>query len=106
MKKFTHLTAAALFTALLLTTSAPLLAADTDAVDSKKTASKKETQKKITDRNHPDYVRCRSESVIGSLAKKRRICLTNREWVEANRQGHRKSREFIEDMQVGSNTNN
>jgi hypothetical protein len=62
--------------------------------------------KKITDRRHPDYIRCRSQPIIGSLARKRRVCMTNSQWVAANREGSRKSRQYIEDMQVGSNTSN
>ena len=37
---------------------------------------------KITDKNHPDFVRCRTEDVIGSRAKKKRMCMTNRQWLE------------------------
>jgi|GEM_PF-2564288 len=53
------------------------MAADTD-----KAVEPSKKPKKITDRRHPDYVRCRSEPIIGSLARKRRICMTNAEWVE------------------------
>lgn len=56
----------------------------------------KVTKKKIKDRRHPDYVRCRSESIIGSLAKKRRVCMTNRQWTEAAREGNAYSREMVE----------
>lgn len=55
--------------------------------------------KKITDRNHPEYVRCRSEPVIGSLARKKRVCMTNREWAAHNREGSKRSREFVDDNQ-------
>lgn len=58
---------------------------------------------KITDRNDPDYVRCRSESVIGSKAQKRRICMTNAEWKAHLREGSKRANEFIEDMRVGLN---
>lgn len=62
--------------------------------------------KKIKDRRHPDYVRCRSEPIIGSLARKRRICMTNREWIAHNNEGNRRSKEFVQDMQTGMNTSN
>ena len=62
--------------------------------------------KKITDRRHPDYMRCRSEPIIGSLARKKRICMTNAEWAAHNQEGSRRSKEFVEDMQVGQNPSN
>jgi len=77
------------------------MAADTD-----KAVEPSKKPKKITDRRHPDYVRCRSEPIIGSLARKRRICMTNAEWVEYVRAGSRDSRQFVEDMQSGENTSN
>ncbi|GAB5487817.1 MAG: hypothetical protein Pars2KO_13870 [Parasphingorhabdus sp.] len=54
----------------------------------------------INDRRHPDYVRCRNYSVIGSLAKKRRVCMTNKEWVVYIREGNRRSRQMMEDGQA------
>ncbi|WP_417610623.1 hypothetical protein [Parasphingorhabdus sp.] len=57
--------------------------------------------KKISDRRHPDYVRCRSEPVIGSLAKKRRVCMTNAEWAAYVRTGSRNAKEFVADNQPG-----
>ena len=61
--------------------------------------------KPVTDKRHPDYVRCRSKPVIGSLAKKKRICMTNQEWKVAKREGSKRSRELVEDLQVGMNNN-
>lgn len=61
--------------------------------------------KKITDKKHPDYIRCRTKSVIGSLAKKERICMTNTEWAAVNREGSKRSREMVEDLAVGMNNN-
>ena len=77
-------------------TASPAMAADTDNTEAQ---SKK--PKKITDRRHPNYVRCRSEPIIGSLARKRRVCMTNQEWVEYTQIGSRNSREFVEDNQPG-----
>ena len=51
----------------------------------------------ITDKNHPDYVRCKSESVIGSRAKRKRTCMTNREWALVERRGNEQSKEFAGD---------
>ncbi|MEH6714176.1 hypothetical protein [Parasphingorhabdus flavimaris] len=67
--------------------------------------SKSKAPQKITDRRHPDYVRCRSEPIIGSLARKRRICMTNAEWAEYVKAGSRDSKQFVEDMQVGIDQN-
>ena len=71
------------------------------ASDAKNEETKSKAPKKITDRRHPDYVRCRSEPIIGSLSRKRRICMTNNEWVEYTRVGSRDSRDFVEDAQPG-----
>jgi len=56
---------------------------------------------KITDRSHPDYVRCRSEPVIGSLVRKRKICMTNSEWEQYARSGNADSRRFLDDIAKG-----
>ena len=60
-----------------------------------------EKPEKITDRSHPDYIRCRSEPVIGSRAKRKRTCLSNREWARVSREGNRSSRDFVGDNQPG-----
>lgn len=60
---------------------------------------------KITDKSHPDYIRCRSEPVIGSRAKKRRVCLTNREWEEFGRRGNDVARRTVEENASGMTTN-
>ncbi len=58
-------------------------------------------KEKITDRRHPDYVRCKRQKVIGSLAKRRKVCMTNAQWAEAARAGNRGSREIVQDNQPG-----
>jgi hypothetical protein len=60
---------------------------------------------KITDRKHPDYVRCRTKPVIGSLAKKKRVCMTNSQWAAVNQESSKRSRELVEDLAVGMNNN-
>jgi hypothetical protein len=57
----------------------------------------------ITDKTHPDYVRCRSERVIGSLAKRTKTCMTNREWEVASRVGNQGARDIVQSQQVGMN---
>ena len=44
--------------------------------------------------------------VIGSLTKKKRICMTNAEWVQYTRTGSRDANQFVEDMQTGLQTSN
>lgn len=61
------------------------------------------TAQPITDKSHPDYVRCRSERVIGSLAKRKKTCMTNQEWEMASRAGNRGARDIVESQQVGMN---
>lgn len=61
------------------------------------TSVEKAKEEKITDKNHPDYVRCRSESVIGSRAKKRRVCLTNAEWERVARDGNATANRIVDD---------
>ena len=53
--------------------------------------------KKITDRRHPDYIRCRKESIIGSLSRKRKVCVTNKEWAVDSREGNRRAKEVVTD---------
>ncbi len=61
---------------------------------------------KITDRTHPDYIRCRSEKVIGSLAKKRKRCMTNREWKMVSAEGNKRANELVEEHRATSVSNN
>lgn len=64
-------------------------------------ATKAKTPEKITDRRHPDYVRCRLEPVIGSLAKKQRVCMTNQQWAAHIQEGNRRANQFVSDMDGG-----
>jgi hypothetical protein len=57
--------------------------------------------KKITDKTHPDYVRCKSEAMIGSRAKRKRTCMTNKEWELTARRGNEATRDFVQDNQPG-----
>lgn len=61
----------------------------------------RDAQGKILDRSHPDYVKCRTESVVGSRAKKRRVCLSNREWAQVARQGNGMAAALIEGGRAG-----
>ena len=52
---------------------------------------------KITDKNDPNYMRCRTESVIGSRAKKKRVCMTNTQWAEYHRDNNALANALVED---------
>lgn len=55
------------------------------------------------DRRDPDYVRCRSIEVTGSLVKKDRVCRTNREWEALRTRGNSDAERFIEQSRTGTN---
>ena len=50
------------------------------------------------DRGHPQYIRCRKEEVIGSLARKLRVCRTNAEWAKYADIGNQNARDTVESM--------
>lgn len=77
------------------TTSAAAAPASTDA------PAAAQSDLPVTDKNHPDFVRCRSSRVIGSLAKRTKTCMTNKEWEEVARTGNRGARDIVESQQVG-----
>lgn len=63
--------------------------------------AKQIAQKKITDRSHPDYKRCRREPIIGSLARMRTVCMTNREWEKFAQRGNAGARSLLDDISKG-----
>ena len=65
-----------------------------------------EPKEKITDRSHPDYVRCRTERVIGSLAKRKKTCMTNREWAEVAREGNAFANEMVDEHRANATSGN
>jgi hypothetical protein len=48
--------------------------------------------------SHPYYIKCRKTEVIGSLAKKLRVCRTNEQWKESAARGNDTAREAVEAM--------
>lgn len=90
----TLLAATALAAAIALPAT-PLAAQDAGA----------EQASKITDKNHPDFIKCRTERVIGSLAKRRKTCLTNRQWEEFARRGNDNARRTVEENAAGMTGN-
>jgi hypothetical protein len=82
-----------------------VLAAPAAAQDAGETSSQEEGEAQITDKQHPDYTVCRTKSVIGSRAKKRRVCLTNREWARVAREGRSLASAMAEKNSSGLITN-
>ena len=50
------------------------------------------------ERNHPYYISCRKDVVIGSLARKLRVCRTNEQWQRFSAAGNDESRAIMDDM--------
>ena len=84
----------ALSSLLVVATPVQGTAADEAQATTQQAAPKPE---KITDRNHPDYVRCRREAVIGSRARFTKRCFTNREWEQISARGNEASRQIVAD---------
>ena len=50
------------------------------------------------DAAHPYYIRCKKDPVIGSLARKLRVCRTNEEWKRFAEAGNDTGREIMDDV--------
>lgn len=81
---------------LLAAIAALMLAAPALAGEDGAQEAAQDVDGEITDRSHPDFVKCRKESVVGSRAKKRKVCLTNRQWAAVARQGRGMATELVE----------
>ena len=55
--------------------------------------------------DHPYYIKCRKTEVIGSLARKLRVCRTNQQWTEAGAKGNENVRELTEGFARSGGTN-
>ncbi len=87
--------------ALALVLSAPALAADKQAPDrmpSEMTPTEIKAYNADIDPSHPYYIKCRKTEVIGSLAKKLRVCRTNQQWKEASANGNQNARDTLEEF--------
>lgn len=102
MKKFLYSLSLGGLATLLIVAQPAIASADKGS--EKEEADDAHVPKRITDRRHPDYVRCRLEPIIGSLAKKRRVCMTNSEWAAHIQEGNRRSNQFVSDMDGGLRT--
>lgn len=52
-------------------------------------------------KDHPAYIRCESQPVTGSIAMRRKVCRTNKEWDRIITQGNEEARGFVNDMNKG-----
>ncbi len=50
------------------------------------------------DFTHPYYIRCKKDPVVGSLARKLRVCRTNEQWKQFAAQGEGNGREIMDEM--------
>ena len=50
------------------------------------------------DSGHPYFIRCKRDPVVGSLARKLRVCRTNEEWKKFAAQGNDSGREVLDEM--------
>ena len=99
-------TVAVLAVGWALVASGAALAADTPASDrqppekapSSMTSTEIAQFNKGLEKSHPQYIRCRKEEVIGSLARKFRVCRTNAEWSRYADVGNQNARETVEAM--------
>ncbi|MBZ6379498.1 MULTISPECIES: hypothetical protein [Pacificimonas] len=53
------------------------------------------------DKSDPNYLRCKRLKVIGSLAKRKEVCMTNHEWEVARLQGRSGARSIVDSARNG-----
>ena len=98
-------------TALLATASASLAGVESeklppDRPPSLMTSTEIRAYNKGLDAAHPYYIRCKKDPVIGSLARKLRVCRTNEEWKRFAEAGNDTGREILDDMSRAPSSGN
>jgi hypothetical protein len=93
------------FASLLLAVSRPALAIvdaenrlPPDRAPSLMTPTEIRAYNEGLDLKHPYYIRCKKDPVVGSLARKLRVCRTNEEWKQFAAQGQNNGREVLDEM--------
>lgn len=89
------------FAALTLALAAPAAAGDKlppDRMPSEMTPTEIKAYNADIDKSHPYYITCRKTEVIGSLARKLRVCRTNEQWKEASAKGNENAADTLEAM--------
>jgi hypothetical protein len=87
--------------ALSLAIAAPAIAGDKqppDRMPSEMTPTEIRAYNADIDASHPYYIKCRKTEVIGSLARKLRVCRTNQQWKEASAKGNENAADTLEAM--------
>lgn len=87
----------------MLIVLAPVAAMLLQVADHESRAPAPSGEMATNDKKHPDYVRCKSEPVLGSRAKRTKVCKTNKEWALLARQGNQLATEMIGQPRVGGN---
>jgi hypothetical protein len=91
-----------IFIALLsIALAGPAVAADSQPpakLPSEMTPAEIKAHNAGLDRSDPYYITCRKTEVLGSLAKKERVCRTTEKWKEANAHGNEGTRDMVEGM--------
>ncbi|MBZ6379499.1 hypothetical protein B5C34_07480 [Pacificimonas flava] len=54
------------------------------------------------ERDDPNFLRCKRMKVIGSLTKRKEVCMTNREWEEARVRGRSGARAIVDSGMPGA----
>ena len=87
--------------ALSVALAAPAIAGDKqppDRMPSEMTPTEIRAYNSDIDASHPYYIKCRKTEVIGSLARKLRVCRTNQQWKEASAKGNENAADTLEAM--------
>lgn len=95
--------------ALAIGVAAPALAGDKQPparMPSQMTPSEIKAYNADIDKSHRYYITCRKTEVIGSLARKLRVCRTTEQWKEASAKGNDSTRETLEGFARSGGTNN
>jgi hypothetical protein len=94
--------------AVSIALAAPAVAADKQPpsrMPSEMTPSEIKAYNADINADHPYYIKCRKTEVIGSLARKLRVCRTNEQWKEASAKGNDSTRETLEGFARSGGTN-
>jgi hypothetical protein len=87
--------------AMSIALAAPAIAADKlppDRMPSEMTPTEIKAYNVDLAKSHPYYITCRKTEVIGSLARKLRVCRTNEQWKESSARGNENAADTLEAM--------
>ena len=87
--------------ALSIVLAAPAVAGDKlppDRMPSEMTPTEIKAYNADIAKTHPYYITCRKTEVIGSLARKLRVCRTNEQWKESSVKGNQNARDTLEEF--------